>query len=386
MNAIASGRPIRVLHFLNSTSAPGGAEEQACSLFNSLPADQFEVTMVCPPLAYEALFAGRPISSRPVVCLDLHSFSQVSAARKLASVLHSQRIDIAHCHQFRATAIMGPLAAACRVPRVVETTHVREAWRRGWLKKSYAVDRMIYKFVDQFIAVSEANREYLIRQKHCDPPKVTVIHNGRDLSRFRPCPEKAAAVRLRYSVQPDALLIVHVGRLEPQKGHKFLLEAMKPVSERFPSAGLLLVGDGAMRAELEAEVMQRGLRDIVTFAGFQQEVAPFLDAADLVVLPSLWEGLPLIAIEAGAIGKPMVATAVDGTPEVIKDGESGLLVPPADSDSLARAMISLLGDATARQAMGARASEIIKNHFSIERQTRETADLYRRVLMNGASG
>lgn len=377
---MAKTRPIRVLHFLNSNDVPGGAEEQACSLLTGLPPDRFSVTFVCPPVPYEMLFASHATAERHVVCLDLHKFSQVSAMKRLARILRGERIDIAHSHQFRATAILAPLAKLCGVPWVVETTHVREAWRRSWLKRSFLIDRVAYTMVDQFIAVSKANSDYLVGQKHCNPAKVEVIHNGRDLSHFRPGVDGYAPLRQRYGVESSSLLIVHIGRLEPQKGHMVLLEAMPSVLQRYPDVKLLMVGDGALRAVIEAEIRRLNLEETVLLAGFQTDVVPFLGAADLVVLPSLWEGLPLIAIEAGAMGKAMVATNVDGTPEVIIDGETGILVPPGNSQRLAEAIVTLLGDNTKRREMGAKALQITKEHFSLERQVAETAELYIRLM------
>lgn len=377
---MAINRPIRVLQFLNANCAPGGVETHVCALLTRLPEDEFTVTLVCPPIPYEFMFARQASNGHRVICLDAQRFSQIGAMKKLASILRREQIDIAHCHQFRATTMLAPLATACRVPCVIETTHLREAWRRGWIKRSFVIDRMVYKLVDHFIAVSDANRQYLVRQKHCDPSTIDVIRNGCDLSRFQPSPDRGASIRERYGVPPSALLVVYAGRLEPQKGIGVLLEAMTPVASHFPDVRVLLVGDGALRAELKAETYRRNLRSAITFAGLQRDVVPFLDAADLVVLPSFWEGLPFAAVEAGAMGKPMVATAVDGTPEVVKDGESGLLVPPGDSNAFANAMISLLGDAPKRRAMGARAKEIVAARFSVERLVAETTDLYKRLM------
>lgn len=381
---MAIDRPIRVLEFLNSNTEPGGVEQHVCSLLTRLPKDQFALTVVCPPIPYDLLFARHASNGRRVISLDAQRFSQLGVMRKLARILRREQIDIAHCHQFRATMIMAPVATACRVPYIIETTHVREAWRRSWIKRSFIIDRMVYKFVDHFIAMSDANRDYLVRQKHCNPSIIDVIKPGCDLTRFQPMPGRGASIRERYNVPSSSLLIVFAGRLEPQKGIAVLLEAMARVVSRFPDVRLLLVGTGALRDELEADSERRNLRGTVTFAGLQQDVSPFLDAADLVVLPSFWEGLPLGAVEAGAMGKPMVATAVDGTPEVVKDGESGLLVPPGDSNALANGIISLLADAPKRKAMGSRAKEIVTGCFSVERLAAKTADLYARLMANRA--
>ncbi|MGH9397987.1 MAG: glycosyltransferase family 4 protein [Terriglobia bacterium] len=369
-----NGRRIRVLHFLNSPEVPGGAEEHVFSLLSGLPLDRFEVTLVCTALSYP-MFRRLESDHRRVICLNLHKFSQLGAMRRMAAILRQQTIEIAHGHQFGATLFLAPIAKACRVPWVVETVHVREALRRSWLKRSFLIDRLIYTMVDRLIAVSKAIQTYLIEAKHCRPSKVALIYNGRDLNHFRPSGE-GDAVRRQFGVAPSDLLLVHVGRMSPQKGHAVLLRALPAIAQKFPQTKLLLAGEGDLTASLRDEVKRMGLEDCVIFAGFQSDIPRFLEAADLVVLPSLWEGLPLIAIEAAGVGRAMVATAVDGTPEIVLDGRTGLLVPPNDSDGLADAIIALLGDEGLRKQMGVAARNHAEALFSLQQQVDRTVELY----------
>jgi glycosyltransferase involved in cell wall biosynthesis len=139
---------------------------------------------------------------------------------------------------------------------------------------------------------------------------------------------------------------------------------------------MVFVGDGELRTDLERVVRERGWDTEVLFTGYQSEPRDFLAAADIVVLPSLYEGLPLVAVEAGAMGRPMVATAVDGNPEVIVNGVTGLLVPPADPERLAAALIELAADPDRRERMGAKAREFVVQRFSIEQHVARHAAFY----------
>jgi glycosyltransferase involved in cell wall biosynthesis len=203
-----------------------------------------------------------------------------------------------------------------------------------------------------------------------------VIHNGCDLTRFDPT--RQAPVALRNSLdfsEGDRILLV-VGRLETQKGHRVLLDAMPFVRRRFPAVRLVCVGDGALRGQLEAQAAALGILESVRFVGYRSDMPDWLALADAVVLPSFFEGLPLIAIESLAAGRPMVATAVDGTPEVVVDGKTGLTVPPGDPGLLAEALGRLLGDPGLGRALSRAGRTWVEEHFSQEGQVQRTQDFY----------
>jgi glycosyltransferase involved in cell wall biosynthesis len=375
----ADRTPIRLLYFLNAPGVPGGVEEHVAGLVRRLPADRFDITVVCPS-SVRALFEPLARDGCQVVVLDLYRPGHLAAMRRLVGLLRARSIDIVHSHQFTATMYAAPLARLAGVPAVVETPHLREAWRRGWLKRSYLIDRLVYTAVDRFVAVSRANQLHLTETKGCRPDRVVQIHNGRDLTAFRPDLEGRASRRTALGVSDGELLVVHVGRLAEQKGHRYLLDAFADVRTRVPGARMVFVGDGELRVELERCVRERGWTHEVIFAGYRAEVRDFLAAADIVVLPSLFEGLPLAAVEAGAMGRPMVATDVDGTPEVVLHGVTGLLVPPADPVRLADALVELGTDAAKRERLGTAAREFVLGRFGVEQHVARHVDLYTRLV------
>jgi glycosyltransferase involved in cell wall biosynthesis len=176
----------------------------------------------------------------------------------------------------------------------------------------------------------------------------------------------------------DPVLLV-LGRLEPQKGHRVLIEALPAVRRQFPSVRLVCAGEGGLRGELESQVRDLDLQAAVRFVGFQSDIGPWLQMADVGVLPSFYEGLPLVAIESLAAGLPMVATAVDGTPEVVVDGRTGFTVPPGEPAPLAHALCRLLADGGLRSRFAENGRRWVGEHFSRARQVRETEELYVRA-------
>jgi len=173
-----------------------------------------------------------------------------------------------------------------------------------------------------------------------------------------------------------APLLIVVGRLELQKGHRILLEAMATVQKEFPSALLVCLGDGSLRGELESMVKAKGLEGTVRFVGYQTNVSRWLTSADLSILPSLFEGLPMIAIESLASECPIVATAVDGTPEVVVPGKTGLLVPPGDPNSLAQGVLQTLRHPDRARQMADAGRRHVLDNFTVELMVRRTQDLY----------
>jgi len=368
---------ISVLYFSN-TLVRGGAEEHVLTLLRGLDRQRFRPSLVCTPEVAEKIRGDVP-RDVTLTALRLRKPYQLGAAGALLSIVRAQRPDIVHSHLFYSSLFASPIAALARVPLVVETPHLRESWRRG-LKARYVVDRVAGRFVDQYIAVSEANRRYLVEEKGLPRHKVVVIHNGSDLRRFNPHHRAPAGMRESLGFGAADPVLGVIGRLEPQKGHRVLLDALPAVRAQFPRVRLVCVGEGALRADLEQRVAALGLGDAVRFVGQQANVADWLALADVTVLPSFFEGLPLAAIESLAAGRPMVASAVDGTPEVVVDGATGLTVPPGDAPELARALCRLLGDPWLREKLALAGRDWVLERFDETRQIQRTEVLYQLAL------
>lgn len=368
---------IRLLFFLNS-GVRGGIEEHVLSLLQRLPRNRFTLGLACPPELVEAMASD--LTDLPVTVFTVRAtgWTRWRDIWRLRGILRQFQPHIIHCHLFRATLVGAPLAQAMRVPVIFETYHGREAWRQGrGLKGQFVIDRLVSCSVDHIIAVSGAAARFLTDHKRIPAKKITVIPNGRDLQAFQPgSGAQGQVVRQRFGIPATAPVLGVVGRLETQKGHCYLLQALPSICATFPDTRLLVVGEGSLSDALQAQAADLGVQDNVVFAQFQRDIPAFLEAMDIVVLPSLHEGLSLTAIEASAMAKPMVATAVDGTPEVVRDGLTGLLVPAAAPEPLADAVLTLLQHPELAFQYGAAAHAWVHQQFNLQRQVPETERLY----------
>jgi glycosyltransferase involved in cell wall biosynthesis len=371
-------QPISVLHFTNSL-ARGGAEEHILTLLRGLDRKLFRLHLVCPPALAALLKADLP-DDVELIPIELRKPSQLSAAFGLRRALRKRRVKILHSHLFYSSLFASPIGWLARVPVIVETQHLRESWRQGWLKSHFIIDRIVGRFVDCYIAVSEANARYLADDKRLPGRKIMVIRNGCDLRRFDPAAQAPLHLKRELGFADDDPVILVVGRLEPQKGHQVLLHAFPTVRKEFPNARLVCLGEGSLRGDLESKVRALGIEGAVRFVGFQANVPEWLALADFTVLPSFYEGLPIAAIESLAAARPVVASAVDGTPEVVVDGKTGFTVPPGDAAALAAALCSLLRDPKLRRTMGIEGRRWVAENFSQEQQLRRTEELYLRAV------
>jgi glycosyltransferase involved in cell wall biosynthesis len=369
-------RPISVLHFTNSV-VRGGAEEHILTLLRNLDRRAFRPHLACPAECAEQLQPDLPADIRPIY-ISFQAPHHLTAALRFARLLHGLKINILHIHLFTASIAASPVAWMCRVPVIIETPHVREAWRRGVLSRSHAFDRIAGRFVDRYIAVSDANARYLIEEKHLPARKVSVIHNGCDLRKFHPAAPIPVRMHDDSSLSENAPVLLVIGRLEPQKSHWSCLEAFRAVRDEFPKAQLVFLGEGSLRPQLARVAAELDLRSSVQFAGHQSNVNDWLALCDVSILPSLYEGLPLAAIESLAAERPLVATNVDGTPEVVVDGKTGLLVPPGDPQKLAAAILQLLRQPELGRRLARAGREWVATQFSQEQQIQKTQELYLR--------
>jgi glycosyltransferase involved in cell wall biosynthesis len=375
---------ISVLHFCNEF-VRGGAEQHILTLLCGLSREYFDLRLVCTPQLAKLLEPDLPADVE-VLPLVLRKPWQINAALQLSEILRSRRVDILHSHLFYASLFASPVAWSCGVPMVIETPHVREYWRSGGLKSRYVIDRLVGRCVNGYIAVSEANGRYLAEQKGLPAQKISVIHNGSDLKRFRHANSKSAGLRKKLGFKMEELILLVAGRLEPQKGHSVLLKALPEVRRVFPNARTVFAGEGELRPQLQRQVTELDLQGAVDFVGFQSNMEEWFSVADITVLPSFYEGLPLSAIESLAAGTPVVATAVDGTPEVVIHEKTGLTVPPAAPEELTAAICRLLADPRLRAQFGSAGRAWVEEEFSQEKQVKRTEDLYLSSLEKVRSG
>lgn len=294
------------------------------------------------------------------------------ALMRLARLLREERADVLHTHVHFSGNVIGRLAARIARARVIAHMHIENAFRPAGVsrKAQVALDNWTARLCTWIVAVSDATAETLVRQGYPSARLVTV-HNG-----IEPV-EPAAPASL--DLPPGTPVLGLVGRLCDVKGQRELIHALARIESRDAVAVLVgkdLEANGAYERELKAEAQRLGVEQRVIFAGYRDDVPSLLAALDVFVLPSWIEGLPLVVLEAMAQGRAVIATAVGGTPELVSDGETGLLVPPQDVEALARAIDALLGDPARAEHMGAAGRLRVRQEFSAAAAAGRVLGLY----------
>jgi glycosyltransferase involved in cell wall biosynthesis len=294
--------------------------------------------------------AWRLARSRPPDILHAHNlfFFSTLAATLLRRLTKTPLVTTLH---------LGSLRQLAGTSRLLASTYER------------TLGRTVVRSSDRLIAVSDAVARHAVGLG-ARPETVRTIANGVDVRRFRPGTGR----------DDGAVRIACVGRLIFNKGPQYLIEAAPQILGAHPEAEFVFVGDGPLRADLEARARRLGISDRVTFLGTRPDVADILQTCDILARPSLLEGMPLTVLEAMACGLPVVATPVSGTAELVRDGESGLFVRPADPASLARAILRLIEDEPMRKAQGMRGRHIAEHGYSWDAVAEQTLAVYKELL------
>lgn len=377
------GERVKVLQFVTRLDL-GGAQEACLDLCASLLARGAEVHLLTG--ATGELLAD----ARRMPGLTLHAWSDWEHAvrplrdarclLRLARLLRRERFDVVHTHSSKA-GLVGRLAArlAGTSARVVHHVHgwsfhplQGEAGHRAtvWLERLAARPGFVLLACSQ-ATDAEGRRERIGRDE--DRRVIRCGIERGPLLRRRP----RAEIRRRLGVAPRDLLVLQLGNLKPQKDPLTFARAAVRAGARLPRARFWLAGDGPLRAEAEALAAQGGLQSRFRVLGWRRDVPDLLAAADLLVLTSRFEGLPLAVLRAMAAGLPVVATAVNGTPEAVRDGSTGFLVPPGDAEATAAAIVRLGRDPGLRRRMG-RAGRAASAEFRQARFRQEVLALYER--------
>ncbi len=306
--------------------------------------------------------------------VDVRRTTRLRGAVRLTRVLRHHRVDVLHTHVHVAANVLGRIAARAAGVDVISHLHIENHFRPSRLARTPLVglDNATARLCARLVAVSDATRLAFERQGF--PSRLLeTVHNGVDAAALRAAPP--VVLRAELGIPHGDFLLAHVGRLAPVKGQQELIEAMRGLGREDVHAvffGSDVERGGAFGAELER--LAEGLS--VRFAGFRADAVAALREADALVLPSWIEGLPLVVLEAMAQAKPVVATAVGGTPEAVVDGKTGLLVPPRDVPALSAALERLLSDEDLRQRLGEAGRRRVEAHFAASAMTRRILEIY----------
>jgi glycosyltransferase involved in cell wall biosynthesis len=296
---------------------------------------------------------------------------------RLARWIDRHEVDLVQSFLYRANTL-APLAARLSRRRPIVVAGQRSLKPLGGRRAAVAA-RWTWGFADRVITVSQAVRDELMRTDGVPAERISVVENGVDTQRFQPG-RSDADVRQRFGIPREAVVVSGVGRLSPEKGFADLLEAVAIARARGLPLHLLLAGDGAQRAELEARAKELGFGSDTQFLGMQRDLLPIYAATDILVLPSLEEGLPNSLLEAMACERAVVANNVGGVPEIVEDERSGLLVEPGSPSAIAAAIIRLAADPTLRHRLGKEARQRVCERFDVAAMVERHAGIYRELL------
>jgi len=364
------GGRVRIVEVM-ATGTNGGAQEHVYSLVTRLNPARYDVRVVS--LSHGS--SVRRLQRAGIEASVIDEPDDRLAVLALAEDLATFEPEIVHNHMYRAE-VVGTKAAlhlgekGCRRPAVISTVHssrVRCVEDRETL-------RQLTPLMDRLIVVSSAIEQKIADEGRRSVP-ISLIYNGVDLQRYnhqQPC----CTLHEEYGIDADAPIVGVVARLEPEKGHRTLLDAWPLVLAAVPNAWLLVVGEGSERDSLEAQADILGISGRVVFTGRREDVPAVTAALDISVLPSYREAQGLSVLEAMALSRPVVASAVGGIPEMIEDGVSGLLVPSHDCDALAAAIVRLLTDHPLADTIARRGHDLVHERFCIELMVQAVSDAY----------
>lgn len=365
----------------------GGGEVHLLSLISQLSEDKYNIFVAYPGAGpFEELLENKPVT--PLRIRSLRGKHEPFSFMRIMSLIRKYRINVVHAYEPKSAfwAMIG--ANLLKVPGKIYTVHLpcfTPYWKETGLrwardKIRFLRDTFTSHMADRIIAVSEEIRTEKIERQHIPPEKVVTILNGVDTDIFSSKSDDCNYTRARFNIPNGVPTIGVVARLEPHKGHGYLIQAMPAVIDAVPETRLLVIGEGWCEQEVRKAVSNKGLERHIIFTGFQGDMPSVLSGLDIVVLPSLYESTNLSLIEAMLMEKPVVASAIPSHMQMIQDGVNGLLVRPADIESLAKAMIKLLKDRRLARVMAGKAREVALQRFTLDRMCQETEAIYENLL------
>ncbi len=373
---------IKVLH-VHTLPVVSGSGINTYLTMKRTPADRFEVSLACAPggmLNHIVRGSGMSVHEVRNMVQPLHPVRDLRALFELVRILRREKIAVVHTHNSKA-GFLGRLAGKiAKTPVVIHTVHGfsfhdSEPRIRRMLFK--ILERRAARWADHMIYISQPMIDWAEREGILREGAYSKIYSGIDLEAFRRYDRmEQEPLRNELGIGRTDRVIGFVSKLWEGKGHTVALEAMTGVLKEHPDVKLLLVGEGELERPLRERAREYGIERSVIFAGFRTKIAEITALCDFCILPSFYEGMGRVLLEAGASGKPVVATTVGGIPDVVIPEETGILIPPGEPAALAEAMIRLLNDSELRLRMGETARRRIGEKFDADTMVEQIVAVY----------
>lgn len=362
----------RLLHVVHGLGRAGG-ERKLWELLSRLDKDRYEIT-ICAVGKSGLMERDFRSLGHPLYIFPRRWRYDPTLPFAVARLVQSCRAELVQTTLFFADIIGGVASYLARPKALVSWEVITHPLNK---RREFMYWALRNRF-DMVVTVSDSIRKFAVEKRHQNPRTITTIHYGVDLSHYVPRPKTGSLARDLGG--PGATIFGTVAHFRKQKGHLYLVDAIPRVIATYPQAHFVLVGVGPEQERVKERVAQLGVESHVHFLGLREDVHQLLNEFDVFVLPSLWEGFPNVVLEAMACQKPVVATAVEGTVELVIHGETGLLVPPADADSLAEALLTMLQERGLIVEFGRAGRRRVEEHFTIEHQVAAFERLYDLVL------
>lgn len=370
----------------------GGAQRYVYDLATHLPTERFEVKVAYgsgTELAAKLAQVNVPSLSIPTLDRDINLGADWRVFRELVNLFKRERPDVVHLNSAKIGGLGALAARLVGIPKIIFTAH---GWtfkeQRSWLATQ------VIKFLSWLtivlshhtIVIAESEKK-LVQNWLGVTAKLVQIYNGLEPAKFlsRANAREQLNNKLPLKFSDDNMLIGTIAELHRNKGLGYAVAAMEEVKVTHPNVRLLIIGNGEERANLEREIVTKGVSKYVFLTGAIDRAATLLPAFDIFVLPSIKEGLPYVLLEAGAAGLPTVSTTVGGVPEIVHNNVSGLVVPPRQSKALAKALRQLLDNPDQRQLFGNHLKQQVLEQFSLQNMLEKTTALYAKPITSRSS-
>lgn len=379
-------KPGRLLH-ITGDSRFGGAGRIIVRLGETAKAQGWKVDVLTTDAVFEEVLNhhGLGVVNLDVIRREIRPFWDFVGLIRLCSFLRNERYEIVHTHTSKAGFVGRIAARLAGVPVIVHTLHGFAFHERSVFcaRLFYsALERIAARSCDRIVSVSEFHRDWALDLRICDSSKIYTISNG--IADLPECRTPPSEIRRRLDVRNGDLFILTMSRLAPDKGLRYLLDAAALLLKHTFSFRIIIAGDGPARKLLEECSRQLRVTDHVTFLGFRTDISDLLAAADLVVLPSLREGLSITLLEAMAAGKSIVATNIGSHRELAAQAEMAYLVPPADAPALCEAILRVAHDRALMTQLGRAARHLFETRYTEERMLTRYTGLYCDMLAKKA--
>lgn len=362
---------MRIL-FLNSIQMFAGGEVWMLRALRALQQRGHQVWLGC--RSYAELADRAAEAGIPVKLIRFRSDFDPICILQLARFMRRNRIEVVLTNMDKELRNGGIAAKLAGVRAVIPRRGIDYPLKNRWRY------RFAYNFLaTRLLANSHATKRALLKNAPwLEAQRIEVIHNGIDLDAFVQSARRS--FRVEWNIPPHAPVLGFVGQLDERKGLGVLLSAFELILSRIPEARLVLAGEGPLREMIESEVREKGWERNVVLAGFVDDVAAMMQALDVLVLPSYWEGFGIVIIEAMACARPVITTNISSMPEIVDDGRTGYLIAPGEAHALAEYAVALLHDQSLRERMGEAARKRVVEHFSHDKMIDRLEELFKREV------